>query len=90
MNAIYVGHGGTAPGEWKDGVCNWHRTKLYVHPLIEGISENLWKKIINETSEFNPMFGRDGSAVYADMDQWRVIRNINGREIKIANITEVG
>ena len=88
--AIYVGQGGTAPGEWENGSCIWHHTKVYVHPLIEGISDNLWKRIYNETNEIRPMFGKDGSKVYCDMDNYQIVRRINGKEIKIANITEVG
>ena len=88
--AIYVGVGGTAPGEWENGSCIWHDTKVYVHPLIDGISENLWKKIYNETNEIRPMFGKDGSKVYCDMDNYQIVRKINGKEIKSANITEVG
>lgn len=87
---IYVGIGGTAPGEWKDGSCEWHNTKVYVHSLIDGISNNLWKRIYNETNEIRPMFGKDGSKVYADMDEWQIVRVVNGKRIKIANITEVG
>ena len=87
---IYVGLGGTAPGEWKDGSCEWHDTKRYVHPLIDGISANLWKRIYNETNEIRPMFGKDGSKVYADMDEWEIVRILNGKRIRIANITEVG
>lgn len=90
MKAIYVGLGGTAPGEWKDGCCNWHHTKMYVHPLIEGISENLWKRIYNETNEIRPMYGKDGSAVYTDIDEYQIVRMIGNKRIKIANITEVG
>ena len=90
MKEIYVGLGGTAPGEMNNGSCIWHHTKVYVHPLIEGISENLWKRIYNETNEFRPMFGKDGSAVYTDMDEYQIVRKINGKLIKIANITEVG
>ncbi len=90
MKAIYAGIGGTAPGNWKDGQCIWHDTKVYIHPLIEGISERLWKRIYNETNEFHPIFGKDGSEVYTDMDEWRIVRKINGKLIKIANITEVG
>ena len=90
VNGIYVGVGGTAPGEWENGSCIWHHTKLYVHPLIEGISENLWKRIANETCYVRPMYGKDGSAVYADFDEYAIFRKLNGKLIKIANITEVG
>ena len=88
--AIYVGVGGTAPGEWENGSCIWHDTKVYVHPLIDGISDNLWKKIYNETNEHHPMFGKDGSAVYLDDDNWQIVRKVGGKLIKIANVTEVG
>lgn len=90
MKAIYVGFGGTAPGELKDGQCIWHDTKMYVHPLIEGISDNLWKRIYNETNDYKPMFGKDGSKVYTDLDEWGIFRVVNGKRIRIANITEVG
>ena len=90
QKAIYVGVGGTAPGEWIDGSCVWHETKVYVHPLINGISENLWKRIYNETNEYRPMFGKDGSAVFTDMDEYQIVRKVNGKRIAIANITEVG
>ena len=90
QKAIYVGVGGTAPGEWENGSCVWHDTKVYVHPLIDGISDNLWKKIYNETNDYRPMLGKDGSKVYCDMDNYQIVRKLNGKEIKIANITEVG
>lgn len=90
QKAIYVGVGGTAPGEWNNGSCIWHDTKVYVHPLIDGISDNLWKRIFNETNDCRPMFGKDGSKVYCDMDNYQIVRKLNGKEIKIANITEVG
>ena len=90
QKAIFVGNGGTAPGEWENGRCIWHDTKVYVQPLIEGISDSLWKKIYNETNDFRPMFGKDGSAVYCDMDNYQIVRKLNGKLIKIANITEVG
>lgn len=89
QKAIYVGVGGTAPGEWENGSCLWHDTKVYVHPLIEGLSDNLWKRIFNETNEYRPMYGKDGSAVYTDMDGWQIIRKVGKQLIKIANITEV-
>lgn len=88
--SIYVGFGGTAPGEWENGSCIWHDTKVYVHPLIDGISDNLWKRIANETNEIRPMYGKDGSKVYADFDEYEIVRILNGKRIKIANITEVG
>jgi len=87
---IYAGEGGTVPGEWKNGSCIWHHTKIYVHPLIDGISDALLVRICNETCEFRPMYGKDGSAVYADMDEYRIFRKVNGQRIIIANITEVG
>ena len=90
LKAIFVGDGGTMPGEWGNGSCIWHHTKVYVHPLIDGISDSLWKRIYNETNDFRPMFGKDGSAVYCDMDNWQIVRKLNGKLIKIANITEVG
>lgn len=90
QKGIYVGVGGTAPGEWKDGVCEWHDTRVYVHPLIDGISDKLWKRIYNETNEIRPMFGKDGSKVYADMDEYEIVRIVSGKRIVIANITEVG
>ena len=90
MKAILVGNGGTVPGEWNNGSCVWHHTKVYVHPLIDGISENLWKKIYNETNDYRPMFGKDGSAVYCDEENYQIVRKVNGKLIKIADITEVG
>ena len=90
QKAIYVGAGSTAPGELRDGCCMWHDTKVYVHPLIEGISDKLWKRIFNETNEYRPMYGKDGSAVYTDMDGWQIIRKVGKQLIRIANITEVG
>ena len=89
-NSILIGNGGTAPGVLENGRCIWHRTKVYVHPLIEGISENLWKRIYNETSDIRPMYGKDGSEVYTDTDSWQIVRRIGGKLITIANITEVG
>ena len=88
--AIYVGLGDTVPGEWENGSCIWHHSKRYVHPLIDGISDNLWKKIYEETNEYRPMYGKDGSAVYFDDDNWQIVRKVNGKLIKIANVTEVG
>ena len=90
MKAIYVGVGGTAPGDWENGSCVWHDTKVYVHPLIDGISDNLWKRIANETCYVRPMYGKDGSAVYADFDEYAIFRKVDGKLFKIANITEVG
>lgn len=90
QKSIYVGLGGTAPGDWKNGSLLWHHTKMYVHPLIDGISDNLWKKIFNETNDLRPMYGKDGSAVYCDLDEYEIVRIINGKRIRIANITEVG
>lgn len=87
---IYCGIGGTAPGEWENGRCEWHNTKVYVHPLIDGISPALWQKIVNTTNEARPMCGKDGSKVYADFEEWGVFRRIGSDVIRIANITEVG
>ena len=88
--SIYVGIGGTAPGEWENGGCVWHHTKVYVHPLIDGISDNLWKRIYNETNDLRPMCANDGSAVYLDEDNWQIVRKVGKQIIKIADITEVG
>ena len=89
QKAILVGNGGTAPGERVNGSCTWHHTKIFVHPLIDGISDNLWKRIYNETNDYRPMIGKDGSKVYCDMDGYQIVRKLNGKLIKIANITEV-
>ena len=90
VKGIYCGIGGTAPGDWENGSCVWNETKLFVHPLIDGISPNLWKRIVNETNESRPMYGKDGSKVYADFEEWGVFRRIGSDVIRIANITEVG
>lgn len=87
---IYAGFGGTAPGDWENGSCEWHDIKVYVHPLIDGISETLWKKLWGETNEDKPMFGKDGSKVYYDDERYQIIRRLNGKEIPIANVTYVG
>lgn len=89
MKKIYVGYYSTIPGEVVDGVCTWNHTKLYVTPLIDGISDNLWKRICNETCERKPMFGKDGSAVFVDYDEYKVFRKIGTRYITIGTITEV-
>lgn len=88
QKAIYVGAGDPAPGEWENGSCVWRDTRVYVHPLINGISEKLWKRIFNDTNEYRPMYGKDGSAVYTDMDGWQIVRKVGGQLIRIANITE--
>ena len=90
QKAIFVGQGGTVPGEWNNGSCVWHHTKVYVHPLIDGISDNLWKKIYNETNDYRPMLGKDGSKVFYDEDNYQIVRKLNGKRIVIANVTEVG
>ncbi len=90
MKAIYVGKGTPACGGWIDGRCEFHDSRRYVHPLIEGISANLWRKIYNETNEIRPMYGHDGSKVYTDIDEYEIVREVNGKRIRIANITEVG
>lgn len=90
QKGIYVGFGGTAPGEWENGSCVWHDIKVYVHPLIEGISDNLWKRLWNETNEYRPMYGKDGSAVYYDDEAYQIVRKIGGNVIPIANVTYVG
>lgn len=90
LKAIYAGFGGTAPGDWEDGSCVWHDIKVFIHPLIDGISENLWKKLWNETNEDRPMIGKDGSKVYYDDERYQIIRRINGQEIPIANVTYEG
>ena len=68
--SVFVGFGGTTPGERENGSCIWRRTKIFVHPLIDGISDSLWKRIYNETNDFRPMFGKDGSKVFTDEDEW--------------------
>ncbi len=89
---IFVGLGTTHPVVDEDGymTCGqWEHEKVYVVPLIDGISDNLWKKIYNETNEYRPMYGKDGSAVYLDDDNWQIVRKIGKQIIKIANVTAV-
>lgn len=86
--AIFVGLGDTHPPV--DGFGQWEHEKVYVHPLIDGISDSLWKKIYNTTNEYRPMLGKDGSKVYLDDDNWQIVRVINGNTIRIANVTAVG
>lgn len=93
QKAIFVGLGDTVPPVDDNGYTTygiWEHEKVYVHPLIEGISANLWKRIYNETSEYHPMFGKDGSAVYLDDENWQIVRKIGKQIIKIANVTAVG
>ena len=85
--SIFVGLGGTVPPV--QGFGQWEHERVYVHPLIDGISDNLWKKIYNTTTEFFPMYGKDGSKVYLDDDNWQIVRVVNGKKIKIANVTAV-
>lgn len=87
QKAIFVGLGDTVPPV--DGFGVWEHEKVYVHPLIEGISDNLWKRIWNETNEYRPMFGKDGSAVYLDDDNWQIVRKVGKTIIKIADVTAV-
>lgn len=84
---IFVGLGDTFPPA--DGCGIWEHEKVYVHPLIDGISDNLWKRIYNETNEYRPMYGKDGSAVYLDDENWQIVRKVDGKIIKIANVTAV-
>jgi hypothetical protein len=84
---IFVGLGDTHPPV--DGFGEWEHEKVYVVPLIDGISDNLWKRIYNETNEYRPMYGHDGSAVYLDDDNWQIVRKIGKQIIKIANVTAV-
>jgi hypothetical protein len=35
------------------------------------------------------MYGKDGSKVYLDDDNWQIVRVVNGKKIKIANVTAV-
>lgn len=89
---IFVGLGTTHPSVDEDGymTCGqWEHEKVYVVPLIDGISDNLWRKIYNETNEYRPMYGKDGSAVYLDDDNWQIVRKIGKQIIKIANVTAV-
>ena len=89
---IFVGLGTTLPPVDEDGymTCGeWEHERVYVSPLIEGISDNLWKRIYNKTNEDRPMFGHDGSAVYLDEDNWQIVRKIGKQIIKIANVTAV-
>ncbi len=85
--AIYVGFGGTVPPV--DGCGEWEETRVYVHPLIDGISDALWKRIYNETNEYRPMYGKDGSAVYLDDENYMIVRKVGKEIIKIADVTEV-
>lgn len=87
---IFVGFGGTAPGQMTDGICEWHRTRVYVLPEIEGISSRLWEKLANKTCEIRPMFGKDGSRVYADYANHEIVREIGGKRIRIATMVEEG
>ena len=82
---IYVGLGDTHPDDDWSG--KWEHEKVYVHPLIDGMSDNLWKRIYNETNEYRQMYGKDGSAVYLDEDNWQIVRKIGKKIVKIANIT---
>ena len=84
---IYVGLGDTHPPV--DGFGEWEHEKVYVVPLIDGISDNLWKRIYNETNEYRPMYGKDGSAVYLDDDNWQIVRKIGKQIVKIANVVAV-
>lgn len=89
---IFVGLGATHPPVDEDGfmTCGqWEHERVYVVPLIDGISDNLWKRIYNETNEYHPMYGHDGSAVYLDDDNWQIVRKIGKQIIKIANVTAV-
>jgi hypothetical protein len=89
---IFVGLGTTHPpvDEYGRTTCGqWEHEKVYVVPLIDGISDNLWKRIYNETNEYRPMYGHDGSAVYLDDDNWQIVRKIGKQIIKIANVTAV-
>ena len=81
---IFVGFGDTHPPV--DCFGEWEHEKVYVVPLIDGISENLWKRIYNETNEYRPMYGKDGSAVYLDDENWQIVRKIGKQIIKIANV----
>ena len=84
---IFVGLGDTHPVD--DWCGEWEHEKVYVVPLIDGISDNLWKRIYNETNEYRPMFGKDGSAVYLDDENWQIVRKIGKQIIKIANVTAI-
>ena len=81
---IFVGLGDTHPPVDGDGI--WEHERVYVVPLIDGISDNLWKRIYNETNDYRPMYGKDGSAVYLDDENWQIVRRVNGKTIKIANV----
>ena len=92
QKAIFVGLGDTHPPVDDDGYTTfgiWEHEKVYVHPLINGISDNLWKRIYNETNEYRPMYGKDGSKVYLDDENWQIVRKVNGQTIKIANVTAI-
>ena len=92
QKAIFVGLGTTHPPVDDDGYITsgvWEHEKIYVHPLIDGISDNLWKKIYNTTDEDRPMYGKDGSEVFLDEDNWQIVRVVGGKTIKIANVTAV-
>jgi hypothetical protein len=82
---IYVGFGDTFPPE--DGSCGkWSREKVFVIPLIDGISDNVWKQIYKKTNEYKPMYEEDGSAVFCDDENWQIVRKVGGKCVKIADI----
>lgn len=86
---IFVGLGTTHPPVDDDGytVCGqWEHERVYVVPLMDGISDNLWKRIYETTNDYRPMYGKDGSAVYYDDENWQIVRKVNGKTIKIANV----
>ena len=87
---IFVGLGATHPPDDEDGYMTngtWEHEKVYVVPLIDGISDNLWKRIYNETNEYRPMYGKDGSAVYFDDEAWMIVRKIGKKVFTLANVT---
>lgn len=89
---IFVGLGRTFPPVDDEGRMTsgeWEHERVYVVPLIDGISDNLWKRIYNETNEDRPMFGKDGSRVYYDDEAWQIVRKIGKQIIPIANVSAV-
>lgn len=90
-NEIFVGFGRSFPPVDENGNPTrgeWERERVYIIPMIKGISEMLWKKIWNTTNDAHPIYGKDGSAVYFDEEGWQVVRVMtNGETVKIADVT---
>ena len=52
--------------------------------VLRGKIENV--VYYNETNDYRPMYGKDGSAVYLDDENWQIVRKANGKLVKIANV----